>query len=271
VPLVRPAVPHAGRTEALAVAVGHVGQLGHVGHGRHLALDKRGHPLLGGRQDPVGLLLGEVAVRDGLVEPLPLGGHDGVDHVGDLDALLLGELGDGAAVLEGGTHVVLLDAEGLGDVGQVVGQEAVPGPVALGPGVGERVLDGVGLVLGDGAVVDEAVERVLHPAGAVAVVVGHAGQVGGARQPRPAEGRAHQATDGDGRPHRGGDDRLPHGAPSCGPWRATSVGAASARSLGGPWGEPGSSPRAGAGDRAGRPTPGGRRTRRTGPPPGCGT
>ncbi len=97
-----------------------------------------------------------------LVEALGRLGHEGIHDVLDVDALGLGHLGDGLAVLELGAELLLADAERLGGRGQGLAPAAeaaagtVPAGVALGAAVG-RVggvggVGGVGLVLGAGEV-----------------------------------------------------------------------------------------------------------------------
>ena len=137
---------------------------------REAFVDELGDPL-----GQVGQAL--VDVGDGLVDPLLGRGHHGVDDDLHVDAVGLGDLGDGLTVAEGIAQVVLVDADGLRrglqpDARAEAPERATVAPAvarrSLRPGRVERLIDGVGLLLGDRAVGDEAVEGFADPVVVVA-------------------------------------------------------------------------------------------------------
>ena len=93
--------------------------------------------------------------------------------------LLLGDLGDRLPVTQRVEQLVFLDADRVGGLVEHRHPDGEPPAWAprsevgavLGAGLLQRVGDGVGLSLGDGPVVDQAVEGAVDPAVTVVVVV----------------------------------------------------------------------------------------------------
>ena len=126
-----------------------------------LAVDEVLGPLGGLGEHLGGLGVVDATVLDGSVETLLGTGDDGIDDVGAVDALCLGQFGDRRAVPERLSHLAALEAKDLGDLAgatRTALAEALTELATVGAGVLEGLDDGVALRLGEGSVVDENLE-----------------------------------------------------------------------------------------------------------------
>ena len=108
-----------------------------------LGVDLLGHPLGGTGETLVGLLLGEVALGNTLAEMRLDVVDDGGDERVDVDALLLGDLGQGESLLTEVTQLLVGYAERPGDGLAVAAEPAAP-TVALAGDGGGLVVDPLG-------------------------------------------------------------------------------------------------------------------------------
>ena len=103
----------------------------------------------------------DATVLDGGVETFLGTGDDGIDDVGAVDALCLGQFGDRRAVPERFSDLAALETENLCDlVGAALATlaEALTELATVEEGVLEGLDDGLALRLGEGSVVDENLE-----------------------------------------------------------------------------------------------------------------